>query len=192
MTVFEIEEITQRALATATVHPATSGALRPNRALARQLEVRHRVIHRMTPSDAPIDLTPLSPEEKLLKAIFGERADLPPEGELIALGARVTRGTLLIEHPRGRLAFNAAESGEVEAVEREGGIAITVGWSGPLEIGDVLAIAGVPLAINGGVIDGIVEDGVSEPRLHVAGDAYSGTLALERALPTAVQRAEAR
>jgi hypothetical protein len=190
---FETEEITQRALATATVHPAIDGALRPNRALARQLEVRHRVLYRMIPTDAPVDDKPLSPEEKLLRAIFGERADLPPEGELIELGAQVTRGTLLIQHPRGKLAFIAAESGEVEAVEREGGsVAITVGWSGPLEIGDVLAMAGQPLGVNGGVIDGIVDDGAPEPRLYVSGGGLGGTLFLERALPTAVQRAEAR
>src|SRR5688500_16939209 len=96
-----LEDLAQPPRVTMSVQ-ATSGVLAVNRAAADRLFFEHRIVHRLfVRKDPPADESAASPEEKLLRAIFGERANAPGSdphtddtglarpGETIARGAVV-------------------------------------------------------------------------------------------------------
>ncbi len=165
----------------------------PNRALVDALTLTHRMRYELVVRDG--GPTPdLSPEGKLLRAIFGESAS---QAMVAQAGASLSRGDgIITRHPHGSVTFQAAFRCEVEEViEETSGLPddmkeryrVTVKWSGPLTVGDVLLANGEAL----GVIDGIRDDGSSEPRLYL-GSFASRAARITRRLPTAMQRMTAR
>jgi hypothetical protein len=192
-----IVELTELPRAEAAVCPAQSGLARPNRALADKLTIEHRVAHELLVRGVrQPSAKKWTPQEQLLRAIFGEKAvEEPGGGQLPEVGARLLRHQNVIKHAQGRVVFSAADEGEVESVERDDAqlpdgfierITVIVRFPGPLSVGDELWSGAEKL----GLVDAIVEDGVPEPRLYLAGG--ERTALVERRLPTATQRMEAR
>lgn len=165
---------------------AQAGAtLAVNRALADALALVHRATYTC---DVPDDAAPraLSPEEKLLSAIFGERGEPAADGDLILPETEVQRGTDLFRHAAVRV--RSSHVGVVETSSREGArVSVTVRWPGPLTVGDGLEVDGRSL----GLVEAIVDDGATEPRLYA--NAISGqTVRVARSRPTAHQQLRAR
>ncbi|MEJ7596359.1 MAG: hypothetical protein WKG01_00500 [Kofleriaceae bacterium] len=186
-----VDEQVEAVALEARLHAIATGTLRPNRALADQLVATHRSIHELDVLDQDLERA-LSPEEKLLLAIFGETA----RSQLPELGRTVVRGGELVRHLHGVLHFSSAPEGVIEAVESittglPAGIGerirVTVRWSGPLEVGDSLFADDARL----GLVDEIVDDGDPVPRLHVASRAGQACL-ITRGFPTASQELHAR
>ena len=193
------DEITELPSAVARVLAGASSpnTLRVNRALASALALRHRVRHSVeVRAKIPERIEPQhSPEEKLLRGIFGETDGPPPEGLIVEVGARIKKWTKVIDHTEGTVNFAGADHGDVESVTtvREGlpkgigsRIDVVVTWPGPLEVGDVLYTGDAAI----GIVDAIVDDGSGEPRVMFG--AGGGTIAISRRLPTAEQAIEAR
>jgi hypothetical protein len=185
---FRTNDLTEAAACEARI--VRGDGLRPNRALAERLAVVHRVAYELSiaaPNGEPV---PLSPEEKLLRAIFGEAAS-GPNTDTPDIGKEIVRGDWLIGNSPAKVSFWDAATGVVEAVERktsdlEEGIAervtVIVRWSGPLTRGDGLRVGSGIL----GVVDAIVDDGDSDPKLYA--QSLEGGARIERVLPTAAQR----
>jgi hypothetical protein len=158
-----VEVFTEPVSADAVSMPPSGGALRPNRALAELLVATHRAVFTLDVRPSGPVRKP-TPEEQLLRAIFGEKAEQHTHGTIPDIGTELTRGAVVIEHPQGSLRFTHASKGIVENVasvtdDLPEGIAartiVTVGWSDPLQVGDELVANGASL----GRIDGFVDDG---------------------------------
>jgi len=193
------DEISELPSAVARVHAGASApnTVRVNRALASALAIRHRVRHSVeVRAKIPPRFEPQhSPEEKLLRSIFGETGGPPPEGLIVAVGARIKKWTRVIDHTEGFVSFAGADHGDVESVTKltEGlpkdigsRIDVVVTWPGPLEVGDVLYTGDAAI----GIVEAIVEDGSGEPRVMFG--AGGGSVTITRRLPTAEQAVEAR
>jgi len=187
-----VRDLTEGAFCDAVI--ATGGdGLRPNRVLAERLAVVHRLSAELLVSPSG-ELPPLSPEEKLLRAIFGEKAT--DQIEMPDPGALLYRGACLIGHRQGKVFFTEAASCVVEHASTETEnlppnvserFRVTVTWPGPVTVGDVLLSDGSPL----GVVTAIEEDGSSEPRLHAA-ESSSRAGRITRRFPSAAQLVLAR
>ena len=176
-------------VAHAGIRPAREGSVRPNLALRKRLALTHFVTYSLDVADAPPPVA-LSPEQKLLRAIFGEQANLPDDARVAEVGAVLARGDEVFGHDQGSAGFDEADMGTVDQVTRETeqlppGIAMrivaTVSWTGPLTLGDRLAIGDEQL----GVIDGFVDDGDPEPTLYLGNGGRVGRFEIARVLPTA-------
>ena len=152
----------------ASVRPCD--AVRCNRALADALGSVRRVVHTLDILEVPVE-RPATPEEKLLRAIFGDRADPPADGTVVEVGTTVFEGDVLAEHAQARVRYGGLVPGVVTAASRIADdlpdgtamrIAVTVEVAAPLERGDELVADGRSL----GALLEIVDDGASEPRLH--------------------------
>lgn len=170
---------------TIEVRAIAGHALAVNRALADALALVHRATYTC---EVPAGAAPraLSPEEKLLSAIFGERGEPAAEGDLILPETEVQRGTDLFRHAAVRV--QSSHVGVVEASSKDGArVSVTVRWPGPLTVGDGLELDGRSL----GLVEAIVDDGAPEPRLYA--NAISGqTVRVARSRPTAHQQLRAR
>src|SRR5262249_28759943 len=84
----------------ATLYGAETGGLGPHRALAARLGAVHRTLYVV---DLELQPAPrlLSPEEKLLRAIFGEGANPSPDADVTEVGTAVLRGDQLVRHQQG-------------------------------------------------------------------------------------------
>jgi Bacterial RNA polymerase, alpha chain C terminal domain len=183
-------------VAHAVIRPAREGSVRPNLALRTRLALTNFVTYSLDVVDEPAPIA-LTPEEKLLRAIFGDRADLPDDARAAEVGMPVVRGDEVFSHAQGSAGFYEADLGTVDQVTREterlpAGVALrivaTVSWPGPLTLGDRLAIGEEQL----GVIDGFVDDGDNEPTLYLANGGRVGRFEIARVLPTAARSMYAR
>jgi hypothetical protein len=118
--IVKIVEITELPSAEAEVRRGVSGLARPNRSLAEMLTIEHRVSHELLVRAGVTPGPPLTAEEKLLRALFGEKAlDASDPDEVAEVGAKVRRYQNVIRHLQGRVVFSDADEGEVEGVERD-------------------------------------------------------------------------
>lgn len=185
------------------VHDAHTRGLALNEAAARALVIHRRWSVSQERLAASVDVArQWSPEEKLLRAIFGEKADsvaiegLDEEG-LPTEGAEITRGAQVLCDPRSRskVHFTPADAGTIRAVERaREGLAAGVGErvtvrverTDTASIGDALVRDGTTL----GVVTRIIDDGASDPRVYGSFDAPSREASLSIGTPTALAACE--
>jgi hypothetical protein len=172
---------------------AVSGRLQPNRALAERLSVVHRIAYALVLPLPTTEPEPLTPEEKLLRLIFGKAIDDTTKYATPEAGATIRRGDWLIGRLPPRLWFDEAERGEMEKTERTTSglpvdlaerITVIVRFRGPVTRGDALRVEGEVL----GVVDGVVDDGDADPRLYTSAGSVDRVARIERVLPTAAQR----
>jgi hypothetical protein len=197
-----VEVLTEAVSADAQLVPPLGGALRPNRALANALGVTHRAVHSLDVFAAPPPRE-LTPEEKLLHAIFGDAAAPAEDGGVCSPDIEITRGDQVIRHAQGTLVFTHAATGIISEVTRgteglpdgvESRISVTVTFPGPLCVGDELTVNGESL----GRIDGFIDDGDPSPRLYcahgasISGASSAGPLRVTRVVPTAGQHLRSR
>lgn len=167
---------------------------RVTRALAERLAVVHRLayVYSALPIEGPE--APLTPEEKLLRAIFGEAAESKDIVVHEDAGAEVCRHDVLLERARDKVWFDGAERATVESVtvEKEGLPApcveratVVVAWPGPVTVGDELLFEGAGL----GVIEAIVD---SDELALWTPRAIGARAIVTRRTPTARQRVRAR
>ena len=166
-------ELTKPVSCEATTMRAERGAVAVNRALADALALTHRLRYRLlVAANAPV--RQLSPEEKLLRSIFGEASEAPEAGWTPEVGTQIQSGSELIQHPQGGICFFEAPAAEVENVEHASEnlppgftseIAVTVRWMGSLTRGDALHLNTADL-----IVEQIIDDGASEPRIYLPGD----------------------
>ena len=174
---FRVEDLTESASCDAEI--ARGDRVVVNRALADRLAVVHRERYWVS-AKVPETRGPLTPEEKLLRAIFGEAADQKTI-DPVEPGRDLVRGDTLIRHPHGEVKFFSASSAIVEEADSDDErVSVVVSWPGPLCIGDVLE--------GFGVVESIEDDVSRAPRLR----APSGSGRVVRKLPTAFQRMIAR
>jgi len=156
------------------------GQLRPNRVLAARLDLTRIAVYTLDVVELA-EAAPLSPEDKLLRAIFGEQQVAAPEGWVAEVGTMIEAGDQVVMHAQGKINFDYAASGLVTASERitrklPKGVTmrlrVQVDWVEPFGIGDAL--------VGHGLVEGIEDDGSDKPIL------YGGrTAEVTRALPTA-------
>jgi hypothetical protein len=211
---------TAAALVERTVAPIITASLRAidaptalsvNRAAALALAVAHRwelVQHRS--NTPPAASAPLSPEETLLRAIFGEKAsglnvaELDDDG-LPSVGARFERNAVVLGDPltREKVRFEQDAFCTVLEVLRESEglpegvdvrVTLRLGAESPLLAGDILECAATGARL--GAVRSIVEDDSDEAIVWLGADerarAGGAVLSVRRALATARQMATGR
>jgi hypothetical protein len=193
VTKFQREDLTESSACEARIVHALHGRLQPNRSLAERLAVIHRIAYELSVAVPTSEPEPLTREEKLLRSIFGRAADGRMKYDTPPVGTTIRRGAWLIGGSPPRVTFREAEACEIEKTERvitelpDGRaerITVFVRFDGPLTLGDTLRVDGEVL----GVVDGIVDDGDSDPLLYASSGNINRVVRIDRVLPTASQR----